>query len=567
MAIGRFLLLICMTACFSTMAQPADYRAPLDGILRLSGNFGEVRSGHFHSGLDLKTGGVEGKPVYAIADGEVVRVYVSPTGYGKAIYVEHPDGHTSVYAHLRQFSSEVATYVKGRQYEKQNFRVDLTIPKGLFPVKRGEVIAYSGNSGGSGAPHLHFEIRETNGQVPLNPLKFGFDIKDDSPPVMERLWVYSHSANGHVEGMAREHMVELEKGTTDYRLKGKEAITALGSVSFGIAALDRFTDSRNVCGIYTMTVLADSSVIHRHSIDRMPFHQKRKVNAYIDYSKRQLYRDVVHRSYIAPNNDLNIYETVVDGGMLHVGQGEQHDVSIALADFSGNRSTLQFKMKGGQWPEKITPQSEEVKDVFLPKEDNSFSTANLRLTIPKGCLYDTLRFTHSELSACKDCLAPVQAICDLSVPADDYMNVSLRIDGSVKAERSKLLIVSFDEKDKPVAEGGSVNGQWISVRTRSFGNYSVMQDTTPPQLSPKGFSNGQTTTGKDTLTFLLDDDLAGIASYIATLNGRWVLMEHDPKNSVIFYVKDERFVNGDNVLQITATDNVGNVSTLDITVR
>jgi hypothetical protein len=560
-----WLLMLLMP--FVLKGQTEGYRAPLDGILRLSGNFGEVRSNHFHSGLDLKTGGVEGKPVYAIADGHVVRVNVSPTGYGKAMYVEHADGNTSVYAHLRAFKGELGAHVKQQQYAKEQFAVELEFPAGKFPVKKGDIIAYSGNSGGSGGPHLHFEVRETIGQVPVNPLKFGFDVKDDRAPIMERLWVYNHAKGGHVEGMVHERMLDIEKSGTDYVLKGKTAVKALGTMSIGIAALDRFNDSENICGTYRMTVTVNDAVIHRHTIDRAPFDHKRHVNAHIDYDKRQRYRDIVYRSYIAPNNALDIYKDVSNHGMFHVAEGARHAVRIELEDFNGNRSSLQFDVVGEKWPEQPIPPPGEVSDIFLPDRENSFSKDDFRLNIPKGCLYDTLGFRYQRLPACKDCLSPVHAAHDLRTPLDDYMNLSIRLDGNLKADRSKLLIVSFDAKDRPVAEGGSINGQWMAVRTRSFGSYAVMQDTTPPVLKPKNFREAQSTALLDTLIVHLDDDLSGIQSYRATLNGQWVLMEHDPKNHILYYVKDERFKAEGNLLEVTATDKVGNSTELRVSCK
>ncbi|MCF8257699.1 MAG: M23 family metallopeptidase [Flavobacteriales bacterium] len=478
------------------------------------------------------------------------------------MYVEHADGRTSVYAHLRAFKGEVGVYVKQQQYAHEHFAVDVEAAAGRFPVKKGDIIAYSGNSGSSGGPHLHFEVRETSGQVPVNPLKFGFEVKDDRTPVMERLWIYNHAKDGHVEGMARERMLELEKGPKGYSLKGRAEVKALGTVSVGIAAIDRFTDSENLCGTYRMTVMVDSTVIHRHAIDRAPFETKRQVNAHIDYDKRQRYGDIVYRSYIAPNNALGIYKDISDHGMFHVAEGATYTVRIELEDFNGNRSSLQFEIIGEKWPERPTPPPGDVTDSFLPDHENSFSKDDFRLSIPQGCLYDTLAFRYQRLPVCKDCLSAVHAVHDLRTPLDDFMNLSIRLAGNLEADRSKLLIVSFDAKGRPVAEGGSMTGQWLAVRTRSFGNYAVMQDTTPPVLRPKNFREGQSTALLDTLIVHLGDDLSGIQSYRATLNGSWLLMEHDPKNRVIYYVKDDRFKAEGDLLEITAIDKVGNRSDL-----
>jgi hypothetical protein len=556
-----------MCLCGTLAAQQIDLHHPIDGILRLSGNFGEIRGGHFHTGIDIKTGGVEGLPVQAVADGFVARVAVSPTGYGKALYVEHADGHTSVYAHLRSFRQDIAEHVLTQQYAQEKFAIDLSLPRDRFKVSKGETIALSGNSGSSGGPHLHFEVRETAGQVPINPLDLGIKARDERPPEMQRLWVYAHGNGGHVEGLSGEQVFPLLKTRDGYRIKDGGLVRALGTVSIGVAAIDRFSDSENICGIHSMTVEVDDQVIHEHVIDRIPFDKKRKVQAHIDYSKKQRFRDFVFRSYIAPMNDLAIYRSISDRGMWHLKQGDTCSVSVHMLDHAGNLSELRFTMLGEEWGRELLPRPGDVTDTYLPDRDNSFSTDDLRLHIPKGALYDTLRFHHSIEPPCKQCLTKVHSLCDLSVPAEAYMNVSIRIDGSVKTDRSKLLIVSFDDKGRPLAEGGTMSGQWLSTRTRSFGKYSVMADTVPPKLRPLNFADGGSTASLDTLSIQLDDDLSGIATFTAKLDGKWLLMEHDPKNQVIYHVKDHRITSASKVLEVTATDNVGNRASLTLHLR
>lgn len=556
-----------MCLCRSLLAQEVDLRHPIDGILRLSGNFGEIRGGHFHTGIDIKTGGAEGLPVRAVADGFVARVAVSPTGYGKALYLEHADGRTSVYAHLRSFRADIAAYVQAQQYAQEKFAIDVPLPRDRFKVLKGETIALSGNSGSSGGPHLHFEVRETAGQVPINPLDLGIQVRDERPPEMERLWVYAHGNGEHVEGLSEEQVFPLAKTSEGYRMKDGVPVHALGTVSIGVAAIDRFSDSENICGIHRMTVEVDGQVIHDHVIDRMPFDKKRKVQAHIDYSKKQRFRDFVFRSYLAPMNDLDIYREIKDRGMWHLKQGDTSIVKVRMLDHAGNLSELRFTMLGKKWNDEVLPRPGEVTDTYLPDRDNSFSTDELRMYIPKGALYDTLRFHHASEPACRQCLTKIHALCDLSVPAETYMNVSIRIDGSVKTDRSKLLIVSFDDKGRPVAEGGTMSGQWLSTRTRSFGKYSVMADTLAPTLRPLNFADGANTASLDTLRIELSDNLSGIASYTAKLDGKWLLMEHDPKNQVIYHVKDHRITSAPQVLEVTAADNVGNTTSLTLNLR
>lgn len=555
-----------MTWASNSIAQ--DYTNPISGELILSGNFGEVRGNHFHSGLDLKTGGVEGKPVYSIADGYVTRIKVSPNGFGKAIYVNHPDGKTSVYAHLRDFAPEIAAYVKEQQYAKQSFSVDLNLSASKFPVKKGQVIAKSGNSGSSGGPHVHFEVRETVGQIPNNPLNFGFEVRDDKLPELQKLWIYSHSENGHVDGLLEEKAFSIIRNGNNYSVDIKQKIIANGIVSFGVAALDRFSQSRNICGIYSMQVKVDSTIIHQHQLDAFPFSKKRMVNCHIDYEKRKTDRHFVHRSRISPGNKLTIYSNVKNEGTILVEPGKSYAIDIEIKDHAGNLSEIKFNVIGQKRTGAAVNKTEKITDIFPPKQENSFSNNSIRISIPNGCLYDTLKFKYDLNPPCENCISAVHSIGKLTdTPLHKSMTVSIKLDKVNEQISSKAVMVSFDNKGKPIAEGGKLKWNWMTATTRSFGDYAVMLDSLAPQLRPQNFKDQTSTAGIDTLKLHLEDDLSGILSISGTLNGKWVLLEHDPKNDLLYYVKDERFISGQNTIRISVKDKVGNVRELSVTVR
>lgn len=547
-------------------AQPVEFVNPLDGELILSGNFGEVRGNHFHSGLDLKTGGTVGKPVYSIADGYISRIAVSPTGFGKAIYINHPQGKTSVYAHLHDFAPAIAAYVKEQQYAQQSFRVNLQLPASLFPVTQGQQIALSGNSGSSGGPHVHFEIRETDGQIPENPLKYGFEVKDTRHPELQHLWLYTHSPQGHIEGLHRENGFKLRGSAGRYTVQ--DTIRAHGAISFGVAAIDRFTRSNNVCGIYGMTVKVNGQVIHQQQLDAFPFSKKRMVNCHVDYDKRVHHRHNVYRSYIAPGNTLNLYPKVVNRGVIWVEKGASYRVELRLTDHAGNASTIDFVVLGQAHSIATIDAPTQVTDIFYPAQTNSFTNHSVRINMPQGCLYDTLAFMYNLEPPCTECISAVHSIGHLwDTPLDKYMTVSIKMDKMHQHSAEKAVIVSYDKHGKPIAEGGTTKWNWITTRTRSFGKYAVMIDSMAPQLRPKNFKNLHATAHLDTLMFHVKDNLAGIDSYTATLNGAWVLLEFDPKNNVLYYVKDNRFLEGQNTLRLRVSDKVNNISELNITVR
>jgi len=562
----RIIVPILLACAVSLCSAQSRYASPVDGELILSGNFGEVRGNHFHSGLDLKTGGKVGRPVYAIADGHVSRIAVSEEGFGKALYVDHPDGTTSVYAHLLTFAPELADLVKQEQYRKQSFRIDLNLSPQQFSVKKGELIAKSGNSGSSGGPHVHFELRRTEGQIPTNPLNAGFTVRDDRHPELSGFWIYAHGHASHIDGLVKEKHFPLNGMSDMYTIT--DTIGALGTISFGIAALDRFSSSNNVCGIYGMSIRVNGTEVHRQQLDEFPFSKKRMVNCHIDHEKRITRNQHVYRSYIAPGNRLEVYPTIVNRGMVQVRMGETYIMECSVWDHAGNTAGLKCVVKGQPPPKEVLASTEQPTDVFIPMQENSFANHSLRLHIPTGALYDTLKFHYDLKPPCDECISAVHSIGKLTdTPLDRYMTVSIRLDHVPAMAAGKAVVVSFDKKGEPVAEGGTVKWNWATCRTRSFGDYAVMLDTLAPVLKTLNFNDRTSTAGIDTLKFHLKDDLSGIGQYRGTLNGKWVLLEYDPKNDLLYHVKDERFRTGQNTFRIKVNDRVGNTQELNVTVQ
>lgn len=559
-------LIIPILLFFSLATNAQEYANPLDGELILSGNFGEIRGNHFHSGLDFKTGGIEGKPVYAVADGFVSRIFVSGDGFGKAIYLEHPNGKTSVYGHLSDFNPDIARYVKQQQYAKESFELDLNLSASQFPIKKGQLIAKSGNSGGSGGPHVHFEIRETIGQIPENPLNYGFKVRDSKHPELQKLWIYNHAPSGHIEGLRTEKGFSVNGSTGKYSI-GVDTIRAAGVLSFGVAAIDRFSAAQNVCGIYGMTVIVNGQTVHQQQIDKFPFSKKRMVNCHVDYEKRKTEKHFVYRTYIAPNNTLDLYPTIKNGGTTKIETGKTYDVEVEVKDHIGNNSVFKFIILGQERKGALLSKEENVTDIFYPQKENAFRNNSVRINIPEGCLYDTLKFKYDMKPPCGECVSAVHSIGKLSdTPLDRSMTVSIKLNDVSEAIAENAVMVSFDSKGKPIAEGGSTKWNWMTATTRSFGDYAVMVDSTSPILKPKNFKDQTATAGISRLEFTLSDNLSGVASVSGTLNGKWVLLEQDPKNNLLYYIKDERFIDGQNTFCIKATDKVGNVKELSVTV-
>lgn len=549
-------LLLLMALSFHAKSQPPALHPPLEGELLVSGTFGEVRGSHFHTGMDFKTGNKIGLPVHCVEEGEVVRVKVESGGYGKAIYVRHPDGITSVYAHLSEFTQPIASWVKEQQYAKKEFEVDLYPTGGKFIFNRGEQIGKSGNSGGSGAPHLHFELRETRTGQPINPSRYGFDVQDSRVPELKKLLIYEHFGKGAIEdALNAKKIIGIEKNGSGWKAD-QVTIAAAGPISFGMGTLDRLSGAENPCGIYSIDLKVNGELFHSFRFDQLDFATKRLVNTHVDYRFKKEEKVVVHRTYRSPTNVLGIYMAGrLSRGILNVEKGKTYDLEYTVMDHYGNTSTLEFEVRG----EEIIPSSKSVNDVvktFYPDNLNSYSDESFKFSTPKAAVYDTLGFRLKKNAPKKNCLAPVYSVCDLETPLNKYCSISIRMEGLGNLSTDKLLIISYDSKGEPIAEGGQFKDGWVTSNTRSFGDYSVMIDSVKPTI--EALTNlGDLQIG-DTLSFKVEDDLAGIADLHATLNGKWVLLEWDPKEDHAFWVVDDRLDPVTNFLVLRVLDEVGN---------
>ena len=544
---------------FNTLAQEANLVPPLDGVLKPSGSFGEVRSGHFHTGVDLKTDGKIGLPVRAAKAGTVSRVKVQVKGYGKAIYLSHSDGTTSVYAHLSRFSEEVNDWVKTQQYSKENYGVDLNPTAGKFSFKAGDVIAYSGNSGGSGGPHVHFEIRDSKSQHPINPTQHGLKINDERQPELITLAIYAHGKS-NVEG-GNPLYLDIHKHNGSWNLSKDDPIEVQGSISMGIGVLDRHSTSENPCGIYSIKLEIDEKPFYQLKLDELSFNTKRYVNTHIDYAFRSEKRIPVHRTYLSPNNKLGIYDRTDKDGILTIEFGKIYNCKYTITDHFGNVSLIEFSLIGKNVPDSKTV-ANKPDSVFYPTQENSFTSEELRLSVPVNAVYDTLGFQYQMGAPKSGCLSSVHSLCDLGTPLHKYCTVSIKVNGAGMNLKDKLLVVSYSKKGKPIAEGGTYNDGWMTTKTRSFGDYAVMADTLKPEL--KLVRNLVSAQLGDTLRFNIDDDFSGIKKINLMADAQWLLLEWDYKTGDGFYVVDHHFPAGTKTLKLNAQDKVGNRNQLEV---
>jgi hypothetical protein len=554
--------------CFAARAQnyteyPTSYfRSPLDIPLVLSGNFGELRPNHFHSGIDIKTQGVVGKKVYCVANGYVSRIKISLGGYGKALYITHPNGFTSVYAHLDRFSPEIETYIKAAQYGKQSYTIELFPSAKQFALQKGDLIALSGNSGGSLAPHLHFEIRDTKSEEPLNPLLFGFDITDNIPPVLRSISIYPIDQSSSVDGMQQRKDFPLTKTPTGYLLRNQSPPRIRGKVGFGIETYDLLNGAGNHCGIYSISLTHNDQPLYAHSMDRFSFYETRYLNTHMDYGKYVKRNIKTQRSYLQSNNRLRFYKNLHQKGILESTPGTTYTMVYDIKDSYGNSSLLTFKVVGDTSSQVLSNTTVQPTPVafFKCNEKNSFQNDHLILYLPENILYEDLAFQLHEDDVLPGAITPTYRVQDESVPLQSYMMLSIKVEGISEELKRKALVVSHTKKDGIYAEGGTWKGDYIVIKTRSFGGYAVMLDTTPPSIRPINISANEDMRKKWSIMVKIADNLSGIKQYIPKVDGNWILMEYDKKRNLLTHHFDERIGPGLHTFELEVIDEVGNVS-------
>jgi murein DD-endopeptidase MepM/ murein hydrolase activator NlpD len=341
------LIFVFLIAHFSFGQVPyeqTNFQAPLGIDLVLAGNFAEMRSNHFHTGLDIKTNGREGYKIYAIDSGYISRINVSHYGYGNAIYITHPNGYTSVYAHLSTFPKEVLDYIRKKQYSKQSETIQVYPGPNELKVKKGEVFAFSGNSGSSTAPHLHFEIRETATENPVNPLLFNFDIKDDIQPKLLDIKVYPLEG-GYINGKKSEYNMDLKGSSGNYAREYDAPVSFKGKIGLAINAIDYLNGAGNQCGIYTVELYVDEKLKFKQKLEKLDFSTNRYINTHADYLEYRLNKQSYHKSFVSKNNKLKIYEVIEDKGRIFFDDTLVHNFKYIVKDVYGNTSTVSFKMK------------------------------------------------------------------------------------------------------------------------------------------------------------------------------------------------------------------------------
>ncbi|MCX6306046.1 MAG: M23 family metallopeptidase [Bacteroidetes bacterium] len=562
----QFLFVLLFLPVVLTMAQqqyPKTYfRSPVSFPVSLAGSFGEIRRNHFHSGIDIRTEGVQGKPVYAIADGYVSRVNVSPGGFGKALYVTHTNGYTSLYGHLRNYAGAIGSWVKAQQVKKESFAMDVEVPEGTLKVKRGDVIAYSGNSGASGGPHVHFEIRDAKTQEIIDPLNFGFMKADGIPPMITWIKIFPFGDNAMVNFSDKAVLIPVTGSGGTFRLKMADTVKVSGNIIFGIETSDHAEGGLKT-GVHAIDLTVDGVKVFSQNIERFAFSETRYVNSLMDYPAFLQNGRKIQRSYVAPNNKLSVYNDVKNHGVVNFTDTKAHKIQYVVKDAFGNPATLVFYVRSH--PQANTGGRQKPSDhagdqLFSYKTDNHFERSNLKFEVPAVAVYDDLPFEYSVTPPVFGSYSGVHHLHNQYTPLHTYCTLSIKTDNLPKNLEPKAVIVAVTSGNKFTSRGGTWANGWITAQIRDFGNYTVTVDTEPPVIRVINIFPNKKVKKQSSILVKISDNLSGIKTYRGTLNGKWILMDYDEKNRLLTYAFDENMKPGKNLFVLTVTDAVGNAS-------
>jgi len=559
-SLTAMLLFVTTVGIFSQKQYPQNYfRSPVGYPITLSGSFGEIRRNHFHSGIDIRTGGVEGKPVYAIADGHVTRVYVSPGGFGKALYIAHPNGYTSLYGHLRNFHGPVAAWVKDQQYGKESFAIDTEVPEGTLKVKKGDLIAYTGNSGSSGGPHLHFEIRDTKTQEIIDPLDFGLMKTDNIPPKISWIKIYPMGPGSTVNGGDKAVLLPVTGAGGRFRLKMEDTVRVSGPIVFGIETADQ-SEGGLKTGLHVIRLEIDGERVFMQDIERFAFSETRYVNSVIDYPAYVLNKRKIQRSYIAPNNRMDIYSGVRNRGVVTFTDAKTHEIRYTVKDAFGNPAVLSFPVRSHPPLSREASPPARGDQLMSYKSGNRFERGNIRFEVPADALYDDLPFRYASSARVPGSFAPVHHLQDKYTPLHTWCTLSLKAEYLPARLGPRAVIVSVEPGNKFISRGGTYENGWITARIRDFGKYTVAVDTIPPVIRAVNIFQNKKVHKQSTIMIKVSDNLSGIKTCRGTLNGKWILMDYDEKNRLLTYRFDDLIKPGKNFFMLTVTDATGNSS-------
>ena len=544
----RLFLRILFTTLFISninfgISQEIDFHTPIDAPFDLSGTFGEFRS-RFHTGIDFKSRGVQGQKIFSIEDGYVSRIELNNYGYGKVIYIDHLNGFTSVYAHLKNFSAELDEYIKSELYKSKRNSIKKFPKTNQLRISKGEVIGYSGNTGRSFGPHLHFEIRDTKSQDAINPLMFNYTYKDDERPIIRGLYIINENNSLVRNSPIRKKVKKINDSTytvDDFEYNGK--------VGIGLDIYDiQYKNLYNQNGVYKVELFIDSILKYSYKMDKIKFSENHYKKIMYDYLSLAQKNKKVLKIYTPRNSDLSFLKNNKFNGIINSDSIRDNSLLVRVSDWNGNSSSIKFNLKAN---DSISRRSSYNGIEILTNQNYTLNKNSSIIEIGKNTFYDDLLMNISyqsdtlNLGKEKD---PFRSSIRIKLPHKISDTLELRQSFVGKIINGKISYISSKK-----------NKSYIYASTSSLGEYIISKDTLKPDIKPVNFKNNSNIKVNNTLKLRLKDDLSGIKNYSSYFNGIWALFEYEPKSNIIFHnLSDGIIKDGENELIIKYEDGVGN---------
>lgn len=554
-----FFVIITSLQAFGQKYPQNYFRSPLDIPLVLSGTFGELRNNHFHSGIDIKTKQRNGLKVYAVADGYVSRIRVALWGYGKVIYINHDNGYTSVYAHLSKFGKDIEKFVKSVQYKKEQYETgNIYLKPGELTVKKGQVVAYSGSTGGFVAPHLHFELRDSKTENIINPLLFGIAIKDTIKPRIRKLMAYTIDEDARINQSDKNQILTIKKVKDGEYVTNR--ISANGKIGFGINVYDKLNGANNKNGVYSIEMLVNDKRVYYHDVETFSFRESKYINLLIDYPHYYKFKNRVQKTHVVPGNDLSIYEGLIENGIINIKDGMSYTVKIVATDLVGNSAVIKIPVKGKVSNAIFKKPKDTTAYKIVANQFQKFEKDGITIAFPKNTFYEDV---YLDFDVKNDSIAIIH---EPSIPLDKKFTLTFDVSKYSDTEKERLFIANINNKRYANYQNTKKKKDKFYTTTKTLGKYTLVFDNQKPKIYNLNFKNNQWITYKDQIRVYISDKGSGIKSYRATLDGEWILMEYDlKKKKLVYNFSDKKLAGSKHSFKIVVSDNVGNTNTLSAT--
>lgn len=568
-------LLLFLNVVPQSQAQPLEgnidyptnyFDHPLHLPVTLAATFGEIRPNHFHSGLDLRIGGKIGEPIYAPADGYVSRINISAWGGGKVLYITHPNGFRTVYMHCNDFVGEAATFARNYQYEHHTFTMDVNLPKDSIKVRRGQLIAHAGNTGGSGGPHLHYEIRYAANDQPINPFYFGTKYNDNIAPTIRNIKVYPANQQARLDDQWQT--VTLRGKNKKGYLRWIDTVRVQGRFYVGVYATDAAEGSTQKNGVEMIELFVDDTLFYRYANPTFLFEETRAVNAIIDYDEYQRSREYYILTRCLRGNKNSFSRAVNGMGYLQFGDGQLHKLRYVVSDYKGNHTSRTFYVRDIPGQQNVVPADTSIDipgDPIAYYKTKFFERPGFSATIPIGTVYENDILSYHVRSSSG--LAPLHSLTLTNYPLPPHQPFTVRLfcnKEKIQQQGLRLdqLVVVCTQGSSRSALPTKRKGDWLEGTTKMFGTFTIEADTIAPKVRPVNFAQGKQLSST-LLKIKISDNLSGIASYHCYINGTWVLAEHDGKTASLSVSAAKFLHTGTNTIRIVVADAVGNTTDVE----